>query len=223
MYSLAIKSAADSNDKDGVNLNTQNTLAVSLEELRKVFAAANTTIGDQPQDPENLVSKLSTAVKVLQGVFLDGVTTAINNLNDHSTKLEEVVTSLQEQVTMLQAQVPTPLTRQGSQTQRVRAGPNKPYRCYSHGVVLTWEDVLLALTHPLINSDFRSNVADVQLRVPLPYSFAAMINLVTALTGFHPEMSLELTQTVATLTNGFGYSESKVIDDYAAICPNKKN
>ena len=65
VYSLAIKSAADSNDEEGVNLNTQNTLAVSLEELRKVFAAANTTIGDQPQDPENLVSKLLTCLCAL--------------------------------------------------------------------------------------------------------------------------------------------------------------
>ena len=223
VYSLALKSAVDSNDKVGVHLHPQNTLAVPLEELCKVFAAVNATNGNQPPLPEDLALALSTAVEILQGVFLDRVTKAIDNLNDHSTKLGKAITSLQEQVTMLQAQVPTPLTRQGSQTQRVRAGPNKPYKCYSHGVVLTWEDVLLALTHPLINSDFCSDVTNVQLRVPLPYSFAAMINLVTALTRFHPEMSIELNQTVADLTNRFGYSDSTVINDYAAICPHKKN
>ena len=89
-------------------------------------------------------------------------------------------------------------------------------------MVLTWEDVIAALTHPAINSDFRSNVTDVELRVSLPYSLAAMINLVTALTTFYPELAIVLSQNVADKTNSFGYSESSVIADYAAINPHKK-
>ena len=85
VYSLALKSAVDSNDEVGVHLHPQNILAVPLEELRKVFAAVNATNGNQPLAPEDLALALSSAVEILQGVFLDGVTKAIDNLNDHST------------------------------------------------------------------------------------------------------------------------------------------
>ena len=119
LYCLALKSAIDNNAEDGVHLHLQETLAVPISKLCKVFVTATLDNGNQTPVPEDLTTAITSAVKVLQGVFLDGVTKAINKLNNHSIKLGDAITLLQEQVTMLQAQVPTPLTRQGSHTQQV--------------------------------------------------------------------------------------------------------